>query len=129
MRIRTILLFMVITLTSNNSAFANHEFLVALKDKISANWKIYLKPRVPKSGQVQVKFGLNSNGTYKNLRLIKSSGSALLDQSLTKAIKDTCPIPPPEETSYERLLVTGNFNAKTLSKDVTLEIFDSKKEK
>ncbi|MBN1522034.1 MAG: TonB C-terminal domain-containing protein, partial [Candidatus Aureabacteria bacterium] len=87
--------------TEIRSVLKENWYLALLKSKIENSWQ--QPSRVLLSGRDALKltvgFTLQQNGTVANVRVIKSSGVAVVDISSVNAVKNAAPFPPAPEGS------------------------------
>jgi len=86
-------------------------YLMHLKDKIQAVW-VYpaAASRQGIGGGLVAEFSIDRTGKLLEVRLLDSSGHAILDESAIRAIKNAAPYHPfPERWSMKRLRVRAQF--------------------
>jgi periplasmic protein TonB len=83
-----------------------------LRRAIELAWRYPLEAaRKGQEGKVLVGFVINKNGNISDLKILTSSGFALLDESVLTAIKIATPFSPlPESFKKKRLPISGAFN-------------------
>jgi len=70
-------------------------YFTSIKRSIDANWKYpELALRYGLQGRLIVEFEILENGQLVGLRLLRSSGSALLDDEALRAIRSAAPFAP-----------------------------------
>jgi protein TonB len=70
-------------------------YFTSIKRSIDSNWTYpELAKQYGLQGKLLVEFQISENGELEGLRLIRSSGSALLDAEALRAIKAAAPFPP-----------------------------------
>jgi protein TonB len=70
-------------------------YFTSIKRSIDSNWTYpELAKRYGLQGKLLVEFQISENGELEGLRLIRSSGSELLDAEALRAIKAAAPFPP-----------------------------------
>jgi colicin import membrane protein len=77
---------------------------------ISQNWIV--PPNVDKKLQTQFQITLSERGEVENVRLVKSSGNALLDRSARIAIYKASPLPIPKKSDLYQLFKVVNLTVK-----------------
>jgi len=66
-----------------------------IKQAIEQNWEYpELALRYGLQGRLSLEFAVDANGQLEQLRIIRSSGSQLLDDEALRAIKAAAPFPP-----------------------------------
>lgn len=70
-------------------------YFTSIKRSIDSNWTYpELAKQYGLQGKLLVEFQISENGELEGLRLIRSSGSELLDTEALRAIKAAAPFPP-----------------------------------
>ncbi|MBF0110974.1 MAG: energy transducer TonB [Magnetococcales bacterium] len=99
------------TLDLNTTQVEYAVYFARLKEQIEQGW-IY--PEQAKSerlaGSLRLKFTIDHAGHLVSLKILRSSGVTILDESALKAIRATAPFAPlPREWQLERVHVTTTF--------------------
>lgn len=96
--------------TAATTDFANFccpTYLIQMTDLIKRNWN----PNQGASGQVQVKFVIQRDGTVTDVEIEKSSNISLLDLESQRSLAKTRALPPlPREFTENTLTVHLNFD-------------------
>lgn len=89
-----------VSISTQSSRFAS--YLHKVKRKIELVWEYPpLAGEMGIGGRVFVKFTINKYGHLVNVKLLKSSGAAILDKEAIKAIKEAADYPPfPKDNSF-----------------------------
>jgi TonB family protein len=70
-------------------------YFTKIKQMINSQWEYpELALRYGLEGKLSVEFTIGANGQLERLRLVRSSGSQLLDEEALRAIKAAAPFPP-----------------------------------
>jgi len=95
----------------NTLDYKFHSYYLALKRKIELVWEYpYQARRTGVQGRLLLRFVINIDGSLAEVKILRSSGSALLDSEAVRAIRNASPFPPlPERMNSERLAVTATF--------------------
>ncbi len=95
----------------NTLGYKFHSYYMALKRKIELVWEYpYQARRTGVQGRLLLRFVINRDGSLAEAKVLRSSGSALLDNEAIRAIHNASPFPPlPERMNSERLVVTATF--------------------
>jgi len=98
-----------ISLNTLNYKF--HSYYLALKRKIELVWEYpYRARRTGAQGRLLMRFVINKDGTLLEAKILRSSGSALLDSEAIRAIHNAAPYPPlPDRMQTDHLVVTATF--------------------
>ncbi len=87
-------------------------YFTNLRKQIEMTW-VYptLAARNGKQGNVFLEFSISKNGKTSKIKVLRSSGYRILDESIVQAIQEASPFAPlPEGISKEELRVTGTFS-------------------
>jgi len=82
-------------------------YLMNIRKKIEAN-KIYpdIARKMGIEGAAEIEFTLNQNGSLKGIKILKTSGSKILDNAAINAVKSALPLPPiPAKLKMHRITV------------------------
>ena len=95
----------------NTLDYKFHSYYLALKRKIELVWEYPYKARqTGVQGRLLMRFVINRDGSLAEVKVLRSSGVALLDHEAVRAIRNASPFPPlPERMNSERLAVTATF--------------------
>jgi len=95
----------------NTLDYKFHSYYLALKRKIELVWEYpYKARRTGAQGRLLLRFIINLDGSLAEVKILRSSGNALLDSEALRAIHNASPFPPlPERMNSERLAVTATF--------------------
>ncbi|MEA3333828.1 MAG: energy transducer TonB [Pseudomonadota bacterium] len=95
----------------NTLDYKFHSYYLALKRKIELVWEYPYKARqTGAQGRLQMRFVINQDGSLAEIKILHSSGVAILDHEAVRAIQNASPFPPlPERMHTERLAVTATF--------------------
>jgi protein TonB len=95
----------------NTLDYTFHSYYLALKRKIELVWEYpYAARRTGVQGRLLMRFVINLDGSLAEVRILRSSGSALLDSEAVRAIRSAAPYPPlPKRMNSERLTITATF--------------------
>jgi len=86
-------------------------YMDMLKDKIEAIW-VYPKYAADKKlyGDLYIRFVLKRDGTLGEIKLLRTSGHAILDEAAMRALKDGEPYwPLPESWKRDAIEINGHF--------------------
>ena len=84
----------------------------SLRDKIIETWILPLSAEQRRNLQATAQFQVTRNGDVTQLELVKSSGNALFDASLLRAIRRASPLPSlPDDYALDSLEVVMRFRA------------------
>jgi len=72
---------------------------------LSKNWVRSIAPPEQRGARVIARFRINADGTIEDIYLIKKSNIFALDQEVTRAIKNSSPLPPLPKGFKEKKLV------------------------
>ncbi len=83
-----------------------------LRKQIEMTWVYPIHAaRTGKQGDVFLEFSISKNGKASKIKVLRSSGYRILDDSIVQAIQEASPFGPlPEGISKEELRVKGNFS-------------------
>lgn len=82
-----------VSLNTKDPIFVN--YFNKIKQSIESQWEYpELALRYGLQGKLSLEFTINGNGQLEQLRLIRTSGSQLLDEEAIRAIKAAAPFPP-----------------------------------
>jgi len=87
-------------------------YFTNLRKQIEMTW-VYptLAARNGKQGNVFLEFSISKNGKASKIKVLRSSGYKILDDSIVQAIQEASPFAPlPESISKEELRITGTFS-------------------
>lgn len=87
-------------------------YFTNLRKQIEMTW-VYptLAARNGKQGNVFLEFSISKNGKASKIKVLRSSGYRILDDSIVQAIQEASPFAPlPESISKEELRITGTFS-------------------
>ena len=88
-----------------------------IKQAIEQNWQYpELALRYGLQGRLSLEFAVGANGELEQLRIVRSSGSQLLDDEALRAIKAAAPFPP----------IPSWIKGNPLSISVTMEYTDNR---
>ncbi len=95
----------------NTLDYKFHSYYLALKRKIELVWEYPYKARqTGVQGRLLMRFIINQDGSLAEVKILRSSGVALLDHEAVRAIQNASPFPPlPKRMNTERLSVTATF--------------------
>jgi len=95
----------------NTLDYKFHSYYLALKRKIELVWEYPYKARqTGAQGRLQMRFVINQDGSLAEVKILHSSGVAILDHEAVRAIQNASPFPPlPDRMNTERLSVTATF--------------------
>jgi protein TonB len=95
----------------NTLDYKFHSYYLALKRKIELVWEYpYQARRTGLQGRLLIRFVINQDGSLADVRILRSSGSGLLDGEAVRAIRNASPFPPlPKRMNTEPLPVTAPF--------------------
>ena len=95
----------------NTKLFEFQSYYINLKRKIELVWEYpYLARESGLEGRLRMRFVINRDGSLAEARILRSSGSPLLDQEALRAVHDASPFPPlPPRMHTERLVVNATF--------------------
>lgn len=99
------------TLRLNTTELKYQKYLINMKHAIEFYWEYpVLAIRNGWQGKLNLNFTINKDGTITDIRLLKSSGYPVLDDSARTALKLAAPFPPfPEDFSIEQINIKGQF--------------------
>lgn len=86
-------------------------YFTNLRKQIEMTW-VYptLAARNGKQGSVFLEFTIAKNGKASKIKVLRSSGYRILDESIVQAIREASPFAPlPQSIGKERLRITGTF--------------------
>jgi TonB family protein len=95
----------------NTKSFKYMSYFAGIKEKIEWAW-VYPQQaqRSGRQGVLTMTFTILRNGRLKEARLVKSSGSRILDQAALEAVRDGADYPPmPATWDDEELTILANF--------------------
>ncbi|MCK5916290.1 MAG: energy transducer TonB [Deltaproteobacteria bacterium] len=95
----------------NTLDYKFHSYYLALKRKIELVWEYpYKARRTGAQGRLLIRFVINLDGSLAEVKILRSSGVALLDSEAIRAVHNASPFPPlPERMNSKRLAVTATF--------------------
>jgi protein TonB len=95
----------------NTLDYTFHSYYLALKRKIELVWEYpYAARRTGLQGRLLMRFVINRDGSLAEVKILRSSGSGLLDSEAVRAIRNAAPYPPlPERMNSKRLAITATF--------------------
>ncbi len=95
----------------NTLDYKFHSYYLALKRKIELVWEYpYQARRIGLQGRLLIRFVINRDGSLADVRILRSSGSGLLDGEAVRAIRSASPFPPlPQRMNTKTLIVTATF--------------------
>ncbi|MCK5681416.1 energy transducer TonB [bacterium] len=95
----------------NTLDYKFHSYYLALKRKIELVWEYpYKARRTGAQGRLLMRFVINQDGSLAEVKILRSSGNALLDSEAVRAIHNAAPYPPlPERMHSKRLAITATF--------------------
>ena len=95
----------------NTSEYRYIGYFTSMRKAIELVWNYPLDAaRKGEQGEVGLEFVIAKDGHVSHVRLLRSSGFALLDQAIIQAIKLASPFSPlPNGIGKNRLVVTGSF--------------------
>ncbi len=95
----------------NTLDYKFHSYYLALKRKIELVWEYpYAARRAGIQGRLLIRFVINQDGSLASVRILRSSGSGLLDQEAIRAIREAAAFPPlPARMNTKTLTVTATF--------------------
>jgi protein TonB len=99
------------TISLNTMSFEYHSYYLALKRKIELVWEYpYEARRRGIQGRLRIHFVINLDGSLAEVKILRSSGSNLLDYEAVRAIKNAAPFPPlPKRMNTRTLTVNATF--------------------
>ena len=75
---------------------ALHIYMVDVKSRIRKAW---VPPKGTEAERVLIVFGINKDGTVKNLRLIRPSKTESVNEAAKRAVENAAPFPPLPESA------------------------------
>ncbi len=108
------------SISLNTMSFEFHSYYLALKRKIELVWEYpYQARRRALQGRLLIRFVINQDGSLAEVRILRSSGSELLDYEAVRAIRSASPFPPlPERMHTKTLTVNATFEYQLSSHSV-----------
>lgn len=90
----------------------------AIKERIATQWKYPPEARSTLTeGKLKVLFTLTKTGDMSRIQITESSGSDMLDQEATRAVRAASPYPPfPEHVTARRLNIDAKFEYRLTQK-------------
>ena len=95
----------------NTKQFEFQSYYIHLKRKIEGVWEYpYLARESGLQGRLLMRFVISRDGSLAEARILRSSGSPLLDQEALRAVHDASPFPPlPARMHTEHLVINATF--------------------
>lgn len=96
----------------NTAGFKFISYFTGMRKDIERVW-IYPREAVERglSGQVHLELIIEKDGTVSKVRVVKSSGFAILDENIVRTIRQASPFSPiPKGWKKDRIQVTGEFH-------------------
>lgn len=99
------------TLSLNTSEFRYHSYLFGIKRRIELAWNYpYAAARAGQQGKLELSFSIKKDGTVEEIKLLKSSGYAMLDNEAISAIRLAAPFKEfPKDFNLERFTIAATF--------------------
>jgi TonB family protein len=99
------------TLQLNTTELRYQKYLIDMKHRIEFYWEYpILAIRNGWQGKLLLDFTIKNDGTIEEIKLVKSSGYPVLDDSARTALKLAAPFPPfPEHFGIEQINIKGQF--------------------
>ncbi len=95
----------------NTTEFRYMGYMTSMRKAIELVWNYPMEAaQRGMQGEVGLEFVILKSGQTKNIKVVKSSGYKILDDSIIEAIKLASPFSPlPDGFGKERILITGSF--------------------
>lgn len=100
--------------TSNVASIDWGPYMREMEQNIKSNWK-YNKDNISYSKNTVVKFIINRNGEWSNLKILKSSGSKEVDKAALEAVQQTHFKPLPKEFNGETVPIVFTFDINVIN--------------
>ncbi|MBI5683347.1 MAG: TonB family protein [Deltaproteobacteria bacterium] len=99
------------TLSLNTSEFRYYSYLMGIKRRIELVWNYpYAAARAGQQGKLELSFTIKKDGTVEEIKILKSSGYAMLDNEAISAIKLAAPFTEfPKGFNLERFTIAATF--------------------
>jgi TonB family protein len=105
------------------------DYVENFQKSIRKNWH---PPYQPKSTRAVAFFYVDQKGNITKLRMKKSSGTPMLDESILKAVQSSNPLAPPPRNPDRKLIpveMVFNYNVSDSSKNILWEIYQESGDK
>lgn len=99
------------TLDLNTSKVRYAVYFSRMKERIEQGWVYPQRAKIENlSGNLRLKFTIGRDGRLVDIKILRSSGEAVLDESALNAVKAAAPYAPfPEHWQLEKIHVTTTF--------------------